>query len=286
MKLDGKVKTLIVLFLLGCAFSTVPALTHTVMDYSKSLVEAFPESVKSHEKSGFTSSMMMKHANSSETYNRSTYVGGEMVELYHEDNYTRLDVVVWTTYGAVEEILSNSSQYSVSLVEFHDAFQRELEGCFAAAILGPVSDGMTQEEREHVAQEIIDWVTEGNLLIISDVGLMATHLRDELGVVDITELSTVDDRIVEFLPTTALVENLVTTQILAEEVFHGFILAEESRKRGHAAYGESGDEHGQERNRRFFTQSSHTHEVLLAPHCVNDTSSSKKEEGFKKGMGH
>jgi len=163
--------------------------------------------------------------NSSDSFEdkESTYVGGEMVQSYHETNHSQRKIVVWDTDLQEGFILRNSSQYEVIIVSTYLDYKKELMGFFAACIIGSVSNELSVEDRAELSQESISWVAKGNLLIIGNVGLIMSGLHNEIGVVDIFTLST-KARLVQLLSTTALVDNLPLSQMFIANESHGLVL--------------------------------------------------------------
>ncbi|MHA1483983.1 MAG: S8 family serine peptidase [Candidatus Thorarchaeota archaeon] len=110
-------------------------------------------------------------------------------------------------------------------------FLSYLDSSVAAAMLGPVTEEMTERRRVEITTNALQWAAGGNFLLIDDIELLTPTMFCSLGIADVIQVEedpAQSQSTVTFLPSTPLVHNLPGNQLLVGGGAYGFVLSEDS----------------------------------------------------------
>jgi hypothetical protein len=152
-----------------------------------------------------------------------------MIEKYYNVFHEPIGVGVRTSSLGTARNLFEASVYAVSEADSTAEFVALLGQSPAAMILGSCSEEMQTEDIEKSIAELLNWTSQGNLLIVNDLSFLTNEVRCRLGISEVYEIdisSKCSTHEIGFTSTTPLVFNLRQTVFTVHGPVFGFRFAD------------------------------------------------------------
>jgi hypothetical protein len=187
--------------------------------------------------------------NTNPTNNNSiskSYVGGEMINTYRYTNYSIMRVIYQASRKIkILEALNDSSHYNVQATNLSNDISNQLSKTNVLFIPDFSTEDIYIENKSEFATYLLDWVSNGHLLIVSDIDLINSVLSEEFGITRIAKIDSISENQssnISILPSTTFNPNNYNIEVPVNGSLYGFNLETSSNCYPIAKYIESSED--------------------------------------------